>query len=98
MKETVAQVIMEARVPEAQWDALKRAYAYSMQRRPAGVISSSLMQDIHDKEVWRISTVWESHQAAMALYDAGATMPSMYAFHLIGVVPDISISDVVDQV
>ncbi len=91
-------VIMEAHVPEDQWDTLQRAYAHAMKHRPDGIVSSLLAHDIHDTGVWRVSTLWVSHEAAMTLYDSGATMPSMYAFHLLGIVPDISISDVEDQV
>ena len=91
-------VILEALVPEDQWNAFQRAFRHAMKKRPKEVVSSYLMQDIHDRSVWRIITLWTSHKAAMALYDAGATMPSMHAFHLVGISPAISISDVQDHI
>ena len=90
-------VIMEAQVPQGKWGDLKNAFAHALKNRLDGVISSLLTQDIHDRNLWRISTIWESHEIAMARYDADETMPSMYAFHLIGIVPDIIITDIVAQ-
>lgn len=69
-----------------------------MKNRPKEVIARYLTHDMHAPNIWRITTLWVSHEAAMALYDAGATMPSIHAFHLVGVIPEISISDVLDYV
>lgn len=89
---------MEAWVPQEKWGALKNAFDQAMSNRPHGVISSWLAQDIHDRGTWRISTRWVSHEVAMAHYEAGEKMPSMHTFHLVGIVPHITISDVIDNV
>jgi hypothetical protein len=91
-------VTMEARVPKEQWEALERAYGHAMKHRPDEILLSLLAHDTHDPSMWRISTVWESHEAALAHYEAGAIMPSMYAFHLVGIVPVATLSDVVAYV
>ena len=91
-------VILEAPVTEDRWNDFQRAFHHAMKNRPKEVIASYLTHDIQDTNMWRITTLWVSHEAAMALYNAGATMPSMHAFHLVGVIPEISISDVLDHV
>lgn len=90
-------VTTEASVPEQQWSNLQRAFAHAMKHPPDGIVSSLLAQDSHDASLWRICTLWVSHEAATQQYDAGARMPSIYAFHLVGLVPEMSISDVVYQ-
>jgi hypothetical protein len=94
----VVVVILEAPVPEDRWNDFQRAFHHAMKIRPKEVIASYLTHDTQDTNIWRIVTVWTSHQEAMALYNAGATMPSMHAFHLVGVIPVISISDILDHV
>jgi len=93
----VVLVIVEAQVPQDKWEALRNAFAQAMKNRLDGIISSHLTQDIHERNLWRISTIWESHETAMSHYESGATMPSMHAFHLIGIVPDMIITDIVAQ-
>jgi hypothetical protein len=90
-------VILEAPVPEERWTDFRRAFRHAMKKRPEAVVTSFLTHDTQDTKIWRIVTVWTSHEEAMALYDAGSTMPSMYAFHLVGITPAISISDVQDH-
>jgi quinol monooxygenase YgiN len=91
-------VTMEARVPEDHWEALERAYAHAMKHRPEAVLLSLLTHDSHDPSLWRVLTVWENHEALEAHYESGATMPSMYAFHLVGIVPVGTPSEVVAYV
>ena len=95
VRNSVVLVILEAHVPTDQWHTLKLAYSHAMKNRLDGLVSSLLTQDIHERSLWRISTIWESHETAMAHYESGARMPSIYAFHLIGIVPDMTISDIV---
>ena len=91
-------VTLEAQVPEDQWEALERAYAHAMTHRPDTVLMSLLTHDGHNPTLWRILTVWESREALIAHYESGATMPSMYAFHLVGIEPEGTPSDVVAYV
>jgi quinol monooxygenase YgiN len=88
-------VTLEAQVPKDQWKALERAYAHAMTHRPDTIVMSLLARDSHDPTLWRILTVWESREALIAHYESGATMPSMYTFHLVGIAPVGSPSDVV---
>jgi len=88
-------VIMEAHVPPEQEETLTRAYAHVMRHRPGGVLQSMLTQDSHDPTLWRILTVWESHEALEAHYRSNTTMPSAFAFHLAGLVPVATSSEVI---
>jgi hypothetical protein len=85
---------MEAHVPEDQWDALERAFGYAMKHRPDALVLSLLAHDSHDTTLWRVLTVWESHDALEAYYGSNTNMPSAYAFHLVSIVPTATLSEV----
>jgi quinol monooxygenase YgiN len=88
-------VMMEAQVPAELEETLLRAYAHAMKHRPDSVLQSMLTRDTHDPACWRILTVWESHEAMAAYYRSGNTMPSAYAFHLTGIEPVATSSEVI---
>ncbi len=87
-------VTMEAHVPEDQWDVLTRAFDHAMKHRPAEILLGLLVQDNHDLTVWRVMTVWESQETLDEYYEAEGTMPSAHVFHLAGVVPEATVSEV----
>lgn len=91
-------VTMEAHVPEDQWKPLERAFGHAMNHRPDEIVLSLLTHDSHDPTLWRILTVWESHAALEAHYRSHDIMPSAYVFHLVSVVPDATLSQVVAYV
>lgn len=88
-------VTMEAHVPEDQWTGLERAFTHAMSHRPDAIVLSLLVHDSHEATLWRVLTVWESHEALEAYYESRANMPSAYVFHLVSVVPDATMSWVV---
>ena len=88
-------VTMEAHVLQEQWDALARAFTHAMEHRPDGVLLSLLTHETHDPTLWRIMTAWESREALDAYYQSNTTLLGAYIFHVIGVVPVASLSEVV---
>jgi quinol monooxygenase YgiN len=88
-------VAMKAEVPEEQWDALTRAFDHVMKNRPDDIVESILAQDQQDPTLWRIITIWESQAALDAYYQWHASIPGAYIFHLVGVVPMATVSEVV---
>ena len=86
---------MEAHDPEDLWTCLERAFAHAMTHRPDAIVVSLLVHDSHEPTLWRVLSVWESHEALEAYYGSHDNMPSAYVFHLVSVVPDASMSQVV---
>ena len=62
-------VVMKAKVPREQWEALIRAFDQVMENRPNAIVESILAQDLQDPILWRIITIWES-LAALDAYSA----------------------------
>jgi quinol monooxygenase YgiN len=88
-------VTMEARVAPELQERLIRAFDHVKNRRPPGVIQSMLIRDAHDPAIWRVVTIWESHDALEAHYQSGALMPSAYIFQLIEQTPVSVASEIV---
>jgi hypothetical protein len=82
---------MEAHVAPELEEQLRRAYDHVMSHRPSGVVQSMLTRAVDDRALWRIFTVWESHDALEAHYksslESDALMPSAHVFHLVGIEP-----------
>ena len=88
-------VTMEAQVTPEQEKALTRAYAHVMRHRPDAILQSMLTQDRLEPSIWRIHTVWKSLEAMEAHYHSNEHMPSAYVFHLAGLIPTATSSDII---
>jgi hypothetical protein len=93
-RKSMVLVTMEAHVPADRWDDLQRAYTHALKQRPDEILLSLLTQDTFDPTLWRILTAWETHEALEAYYTAHTTMPSMFPFHVVTVVPEATMSRV----
>lgn len=84
-------VTMEAHVEPELEERLRLAYGHVMSHRPPGVVQSMLTRDAHDPTIWRIHSIWESHEALEAHYissvGSDVLMPSSHVFHLVGIEP-----------
>ncbi len=88
-------VTMEAQVPPEQEERLTRAFAHVMKHRPDSVVQSMLMRDNLDPTLWRVLTVWDSREAADAYYVSNTNLPGAYVFHLSGLVPTATSSELI---
>ena len=84
-------VTMKAQVPADMEERLLLAYDFVMRNRPPGIVHSMLTKDAHDSTIWRIYTIWESHEALEVYYEStiesGVLMPSARVFQLLAIVP-----------
>lgn len=87
-------ITMQAHVPMDQWDVLTRAFDHAMKHRPADVLLGLLVHDNHQPTLWRIMTVWKSQEALDLYYETEGRIPSAHVFHLAGVVPEATVSEV----
>jgi hypothetical protein len=56
--------VLEAHIPPERQDDLKAAYHEAVvDSPPPGLVRSMLVQDINDRMLWRIETLWESREA-----------------------------------
>jgi hypothetical protein len=84
-------VTMEAHVAPELEEQLRRAYDHVMSHRPSGVVQSMLTRAVDDRTLWRIYTIWESHETLEGHYtsslESDTLMPSVHVFHLVGIEP-----------
>jgi quinol monooxygenase YgiN len=88
-------ITMEAQVAPELEPRLLRAFNYAMSSHPPGVVQSLLTRDSHEPTIWRVLTIWESHEALEAHYQSGAIMPSANAFHLVELEPVGTSSEII---
>jgi len=88
-------VTMEAQVAPELEPRLIRAFNHAMSNHPPGVIQSLLTRDVQEPTIWRVLTIWESHEMLEAHYKSGAIMPSAHVFHLIELEPVGTSSEII---
>lgn len=85
--------VLEGRVAQDQWAALVEKVK-AMPVRPAGLEQAYLVQDMRDREVWRMVGVWTSREAFDAMSQAMGTPPPMAIFQSVGAQPALSTFDI----
>jgi quinol monooxygenase YgiN len=88
---------LEARVAPEQWEVLKQSYHNTTRQVPSTIYQTYLVQDGTDKELWRILTVWHSHQALQEYRASVDTPAGVLMFREAGAEPTLSIFDVIDH-
>lgn len=89
--------VLEARVALERANDLQAAYAAASAKRPPGLISSNLLRDATDPNLWRIHTLWESREAIEAIRSAG-TPAGVLMFRGAGAEPTLSVFSVIAMI
>ena len=89
-----ALTILQAHVGPNRESALLAAYhAAAEEPLPAGLIRSALLRDVNDPTLWRIETMWESHEALETMR-RGRTPRGLQIFLSVAAEPSLTIFDV----
>ncbi len=89
-----ALTVLEAHVEPDHEAALLAAYqAAGQETMPPGLVRSTLLRDVNDPTLWRIETVWESHEALEAMR-RGGTPRGLQIFLAAAAQPSLTIFDV----
>lgn len=81
---TRMMVMWEARVPEERWADLRLAYDEGMRELPTQMAEHFLVQDVHDRETWRIVSIWHSAEGLDEYRKSTATPGGMAMFRSAG--------------
>jgi quinol monooxygenase YgiN len=65
--------ILEARVAEDHSSALLDAYRKGTAQLPPQMVQTFMVQDVSDKETWKIISVWKSREALEEMRNSGET-------------------------
>lgn len=89
-----ALTILQAHVGPNREAALLAAYqAAAAEPPPPGLIRSALLRDVNDPTLWRIETMWESHEALEKMR-RGRTPRGLQIFLSVAAEPSLTIFDV----
>lgn len=83
--------VLEAKVREQFWPKLKEVYSQKTAEVPPEIISSYLLQNTNDKEVWQIVTIWRSMEDLQAMRQSGQTPTGVLIFQSANATPKLSI-------
>lgn len=83
--------VLEARIPPANWDALRQAYETRARELPPQILESFLAQSSTDSALWRIMTVWRSREALEQVRQSAETPTGVLIFRDAGAEPSLTV-------
>ena len=90
--------MLEARVTEDKWGALRNAYLALKAKKVAIMpLQSFLVQMKEDPKLWRIVTVWESMDVLQKMRSSGETPAGILVFREAAAEPTLSIFEAKEE-
>jgi quinol monooxygenase YgiN len=83
----MVMTILEARVTPERWQELELAYRKGLNNTPPELLQTFLIQDTKDRNLWRIISLWKSHEAFLESQRSGATHTCEEMFRKVDVEP-----------
>ncbi|MHB8132712.1 MAG: hypothetical protein ACYDH1_00695 [Anaerolineaceae bacterium] len=87
--------VLEAQVTSANVMILQETYQQAVQNLDKGIIQTFLLNNTKDPATWQIVTIWENRMVLDAMRQSGDTPRGVLIFKAAGVVPTLSVYDVV---
>jgi len=89
--------ILEGRVTSERWDTFEHEYRKGLKKIPTQLAQNFLIQDIKDKTLWRIISIWQN-QASLDEYNTSPTCTTcVEMYRKVGVEPTHRIFNVKGQ-
>ncbi len=86
--------ILEAHVSAEHWSDFQKDFGQRTAELPPQMIRTYLLQDVKDKSLWEIVSVWKSREALDEMRNSGETPTGVLMFRSVGAEPTLSIFDV----
>ncbi|MBI3956945.1 MAG: hypothetical protein HY340_03050 [Candidatus Kerfeldbacteria bacterium] len=91
--------ILEAKVHEQKWDALRSAYRAVKENQPTPMpLQSFLVQMKEDPMLWRIISVWENMGVLQKVKSSGETPAGVLVFRQADAEPTLSIFEAKEEI
>ncbi len=88
--------IVEGRVSKDKWSLLQDEYGkVDKNTLPDSLLSSHLVQDINEPEVWRIFTIWENIEAMNNYRKSVASPAWILVFKEAGIDPKLTVNEII---
>ena len=89
--------ILEGHVTQERWDNFEQAYRKCLKNIPLQCIQNFLIQDIKDKTLWRIISIWKDEDSLNEAMSKLEKITCTEVYHLVDVEPSHRIFRVRDQ-
>lgn len=86
--------VLEAHVDGKQWSDFQSDYQQRTADLPPQMVRTYLLQDVKDRTLWQIVSVWKSREALEEMRNSGDTPTGVLMFRSAGAEPRLSIFDV----
>lgn len=86
--------ILEAHVEANRWSDFENDFRERTRELPPQMVQTFLLQDVSDKTLWRIISVWKSREALEEMRNSGEIPTGVIMFRSAGADPKLSIFNV----
>jgi hypothetical protein len=86
--------ILEAHVDAKNWSGFLEDFQQRTVDLPPQMVRTYLLQDVKDRTLWKIISVWKSREALDEMRNSGETPTGVLMFRSAGAEPQLSIFDV----
>lgn len=86
--------ILEAHVEANRWSDFENDFRERTKELPPQMVRTFLLQDVSDKTLWRIISVWKSREALEEMRNSGEIPTGVIMFRSAGADPKLSIFNV----
>ncbi len=87
--------MLEANVPQERLAEVKGVFASGMADLPPEIVESFLVQDMNDRTLFRLVTVWRTLEDLLEMRKSVAKPKGVQMFEAVGAKPKLMICDVV---
>ena len=87
--------VLEARVPANRLAEVDAVFREGMKGLPEEIVETFLVRDREDPSLFRLTTIWKSMEALLAMRNSGVRPKGVLMFEAVGARPDLTAYDVV---
>ncbi len=90
--------VVEGTIPASKIREFEEAYAeVKKEALPPGLVTSSLLRNAKNPEIYRIQTVWQSREDLEKMRSATQTPKAIELFQKVNITPKLEVFDMVDN-
>lgn len=98
MEKHPVMTILEAHVVPDNWAIIEQGYQAAKSARSSHLLASYLIQSTIDPNLWRIVTVWDSHEGLEAMRRESETAREVQVFRATGEEPQLETFEIVNRI
>ncbi|MCL5256586.1 MAG: MFS transporter [Chloroflexi bacterium] len=98
MEKHPVMTILEAHIVPDNWEILERGYQAAKHERSSHLVESYLVQSTSDPNLWRIITIWDSHEGLEETRRESETPRGVQMFQATGEEPQLELFEIINRI